>query len=282
MDDRRIRYSIMPPEVAEEAEFLPEVLQNVFRERRGQFILALMGEEPAGYAVLSWTEQIGARLDYIYVFEKYRDQGVSSGLIEYACAELGQSGISVLHAIASGDMEQIASYYTFFLANHFDVVSAFEHWMEYHLKYMMEKEPFGSIARKGSADIRKQEDIPERVFRSMVSELQTEGITLEQIGYDAGLSRFCMKNGKVSALMLIRKDDGGRFEMPLVYAMPRNTNPADIPNLILECTGAAFESAGEDAVLRLYIQRNNLYLAIRKYFGEPENEQIIQKYERNL
>ena len=86
------------------------------RPQRGQFLLALDGPSPVGFASLSylWTLERGGRaawLDEVYVLPERRGAGIGAALVEAALAAASAAGARALDLEIQAGHERVASLY---------------------------------------------------------------------------------------------------------------------------------------------------------------------------
>ena len=109
-----MNFSILTAAKAIEFDIIPEQLKQRLTENDGFLVTAHDEDNLTGIAVFSYTVYPDyVNLDYIRVSEGCRDQGISSGMLDFASGIMKKAGVKTLGCMLIGSMDFIAPLYTY-------------------------------------------------------------------------------------------------------------------------------------------------------------------------
>jgi len=181
---------------------------------------AVEGEEIKGFEVVRQTDENAAVLAWIYVFEKYRRQGIANELLDFIAKQVGEDSDNALLAEYPSGLENGNTMDYMLTKRNFDI------WQEtiwigeidrYQLKNTFLADQ--NIQDDFEGDIYRLEEVPVSALNDFLD--KNEALMIRDVDIyraDKVLSLVLGKNGKIRGIILVTPGEGyGNYVISQLY-----------------------------------------------------------------
>lgn len=274
--------SVLSAESALAMEVIPDMIKGFLKDKNGFLIISYNENEIMGLASFSYTDsRYEVNCDYIYVFEKYREQGVSTDILEFACSTLKKAEVKRINATVIGNIEYIAYVKSFLEVQGFTLEIAYDHMLEYRLEDILNSKQFQPIFKSIPKTVMRAADVTDQQLRVFGNELAKKSVKFRISDYDAETSCFYVKDGVIRGCMLMTENEG-RAKIFYTTADQGSENAMAFPGMLAACADAVSEGEKKVSVVDMVVKNEVLYKALKNILAGPEQEQIIQTYVMEL
>ena len=278
-----MKYNVLTSDQVIAAGILTSELNESLKIKDGFAVAAYDGDVMAGVSVFSFTgENAAMSLDYIFVTEKYREQGISSDMLRTAYSLMKRSGIRDVICISAGSEDDAVPVYTYLSAQGFDAVTGYDHMLEYSIGSIADNKGFMLLMRRIPGCIKNGDEISGQALRAFGNNIAAaQGIIIRDIVYDRHLSAFYTAGERVAGCMLA-VFDGVKYEIRYCYIAPDVKDAVAFPGMLAMVMNGIIEKKDQKKEVRLFIHDPDIYEAVKNVFGGAEEDMLLQKYRREL
>lgn len=267
-------------------EILPE---NMLRAWNGKKVISFGGideeENLQALAVFSASELHGQEmvLEYIVVSEDRRQEGRAHDLLEYCEDSLKKCGIRSIYVRVSGETEEIAGWFDFFVREKYVPVLFCGRLMSYDIRDIRQcevmrhgKDLIGAFGRK----IKKFEEHLEISVRRFMQ--QKTGVYIKENVYDRTYSRIFWDEERIAGVVFLKQTDDRTVMMTGCYIEPDNNAKYILAALLYAALQEVCASVDDDVEFGVQLYRLEHYGWIKKLLGEAKQDLLMQEYIRKL